>query len=101
MSNFLTSVEKMFKRARDIDTRYYRHLAEVGEAKEERQFLDLDPDFVEDTKISELIAGCHDGHQDFLLEEETKLRAAVEKWQDDFLLRFRKKERMIEKNVTR
>ncbi len=57
--------------------RYFRHLSELGESIEELPFLNEDPHSVlevEPTKVSSLIALCHDQHQELLIAEEKKLQ---------------------------
>ncbi|XP_059089736.1 dynein regulatory complex subunit 3-like [Tigriopus californicus] len=90
---FIQSAKDLFTAARDADTRHYRRLSELVEASEEEQFQKEDPIFANDHQLSQLAATLHDGHQEFLLEEEAKLQIAVQKWKDDFLARFMKKER--------
>lgn len=90
---FIQSAKDLFAAARDADTRHYRRLSELVESSEEEQFQKEDPIFTNDHQLSQLAAKLHDGHQDFLLEEEAKLQIAVQKWKDDFMARFMKKER--------
>ncbi len=93
MGSFIDSVKKLFANCRNVDTRYFRRLSELGECIEELPFCGDEDQEMETTKVSSLIALCHDGHQELLLAEEAKLQGATAKWKEDFLRRFRKRER--------
>eukprot|EP00095_Tigriopus_kingsejongensis_P003056 maker-scaffold101_size371023-snap-gene-0.20 protein:Tk03056 transcript:maker-scaffold101_size371023-snap-gene-0.20-mRNA-1 annotation:"leucine-rich repeat-containing protein 48-like isoform x3" len=93
LSSFIQSIKELFRQARDADTRHYQRLGNLIASTEEEQFQKEDPIFADDHTLSKLIAICHDGHQEFLLEEDAKLQIAVQKWKDDFMIRFMKKER--------
>lgn len=101
MNNFITSVRNLFSKARAADIRYFRRLSELGEAIEELPYVGDDEsqkDCAGTTKVSTVISLCHDGHQELLLEEESKLQKAIDRWREDFLAKFKKKERKRNRN---
>ena len=104
MEHFLGNVKKLFVKARAVETKYFKRLSELGEVIEELAYTTLDhgdegsEEASEDVKILALIAKCHDGHQSLLLTEEEKLQESVERWREDFLNKFRKKERKRNRN---
>ena len=99
MDGFVDSVKDLFARARGADTRYFRKLSELGEEIEELPYLGSNALLADqEVKVSSVVARCHDGHQELLLEEEEKLRTDLEKWKDQFLHRFRRKERKRNRN---
>ena len=53
----------------------------------------------ESDSLLTLVAKCHDGHQNLLLEEEQCLHDQVHEWAREYLETFRNKER--ERNRTR
>ncbi len=94
MAAFVSAVSNLFLRARTADTKHFRRLSELGEAIEELPYSASSSDIVRDPEdVTPLIALCHDGHQLLLLEAEQRLHEAIEKWKQDFLEKFRKRER--------
>ena len=101
IESFLSEVRSLFQHGRNIDIRYFKNLSEIGEKMEVKDYETSDPHDLEkqsDSLLS-LVAKCHDGHQNLLLQEEGKLQNAVHEWASEYLDTFRKRER--ERNRTR
>ena len=99
---FLSEVRSLFQHGRNIDIRYFKNLSQIGEQMEVKDYetSDCTPDYGRQSdSLLSLVAKCHDGHQDLLLQEEEKLHNSVHEWASEYLDDFRKSER--ERNRTR
>ena len=97
----MSEVRSLFQHGRNIDIRYFKNLSQIGEKMESKDYETSDPEKLEkqsDSLLS-LVAKCHDGHQNLLLQEEEKLHNSVHEWASEYLDTFRKHER--ERNRTR
>jgi len=98
MSSFIGEVGKLFEKARSADIRYFRRLCDLGEALEEMPYTRSNVGQNDEARVTSLIAHCHDGRQEWLEEEEKRLRAATSNWVVEFLRKFSRRERRRGRN---
>ena len=101
IESFLSEVRALFQYGRNIDIRYFKRLTEIGERLESNNYEHMEAQRLtrESDSLLTLVANCHDGHQNLLLEEEQRLHDSVHEWAKDYLHQFRQKER--DRNRTR
>ena len=101
IESFLSEVRALFQYGRNIDIRYFKRLTEIGERLESNNYEHMEAQRLtrESDSLLTLVANCHDGHQNLLLEEEQRLHDSVHEWAKEYLNAFRQKER--DRNRTR
>ena len=101
IESFLSEVRALFQYGRNIDIRYFKRLTEIGERLESNNYEHMEAQRLtrESDSLLTLVANCHDGHQNLLLEEEQRLHDSVHEWAKEYLNHFRQKER--DRNRTR
>lgn len=78
IDGFLDRVRSLFLQVRLVDVKYFKNLSIIGEAKDteafERESQGEAGPSGSSSHILSKIALCHDAHQEFLLDEEKRLR---------------------------